>query len=250
MTPRTAIVTGAAGTIGLGAVTELVAAGRRVAMVDLHQERLKEAAAAFPPGQVVPVAVDICAAGAPTAIDAAIAAAGWNPATILVNNAGISPRTNGVAAGLFDVTQEEWLKVYEVNVTAGFMLARQVVPHMLAAQWGRIVNVSSRAARSNVVSAGPAYTITKAAVLGMTRWLACEYAAQGITCNSIAPGAVLSHMVGQLSPEKVQRLMSATPVGRAGTATELGASIAFLASEHAGFITGICLDVNGGQPMI
>lgn len=249
MEARTAVVTGAAGTIGQGAVARLLKDGRRVAMVDLDEGKLLDAAERFPRDSVMTIAVDITAEDAPAAIDEAVRRR-WKPVGILVNNAGISPKKNGVSAGLLEITREEWLHVYEVNVTAALMLARQFLPAMLESRWGRIINISSRAARSNIVNAGLAYVTSKTALLGMTRWIACEYASRGITCNAVAPGAVLSAMTSHVSPERIKRLLENTPVGRAGEAEELGAAIAFLASEDAGFITGVCLDVNGGQPML
>lgn len=249
MVARTAVVTGAAGTIGRGAVEKLLADGRRVAMVDLDEGKLKEAAKRFPADSVMTIAVDIASEGGAKRIDELIMRQ-WDPATILVNNAGISPKHDGMAAGLLEVSMEEWQRVFHVNVTAQLLLARQFIPHMQQRKWGRIVNVSSRAGRSNVNNAGPAYVTSKAAVLGLTRSIACNFAADGITCNSVAPGVVASAMTGQLPPHLMQGIVDKTPVGRPGTALELGAVIAFLASEDAGFVTGACYDVNGGQTMM
>lgn len=249
MKDRTAVVTGAAGTIGLGIVEQLLAQGRRVAMVDLDGSKLRDAAARFPQDRVMALAFDIGAAETPGKIDEEIRRK-WEAPSILVNNAGISPKHNGMAAGLLEVSREEWLRVMDVNVLAGLMLARQFVPFMQKQKWGRIVNIASRAGRSNVNSAGPAYVTSKAAVLGMTRSIACDFALDGITCNSVAPGLVDSPMTRQLPPHLMQRIVDKTAVGRPGTALELGAAIAFLASEDAGFVTGACLDVNGGQTMM
>lgn len=248
MTTRTAVVTGAAGTIGQGIVQQLLAGGRRVVLVDMDEDRLKWAAAQLPADTVMTVAADLTSPDGPAFINDRVLSQ-WEAPSILVNNAAISPKHQGMAAGLLEVSSEEWLRVMEVNVTACMRMARQFVPFMQQQKWGRIVNISSRAGRSNVNSAGPAYVTSKAAVLGLTRSIACDFAADGITCNSVAPGVVASAMTGQLPPHLLQRIIDKTPVGRPGSAAELGAAVAFLASEDAGFITGACLDVNGGQLM-
>jgi len=250
MKQRTAIVTGAAGTVGMGVVEILLEQGRRVTMVDLDEGRLREAASRLPRGRVLCVATDICHADAPGRVDDAIRAAAWEPTTILINNAGFNPKHNGLAATIFDVTDQEWHRVHDVNVTAQMRLAARFIPYMQEIRWGRIVNVSSRAGRSNVNNSGPAYVTSKAAVLGLTRSLACNFARWGITCNSVSPGFVDSAMTRQLPAEQFQLLIDVTPLGRGGTPRELGAAIAFLASEDAGFITGANLDVNGGQTMM
>ncbi|RYF41289.1 MAG: SDR family oxidoreductase, partial [Comamonadaceae bacterium] len=194
-------------------------------------------------------AVDIASDGAMPEIGRRIAAR-WEAPSIVVNNAAISPKHGGKAAGVLDVTMDEWLRVYQVNVTAAMLLARQCIPHMRSLQWGRIINVSSRAARSHVNNAGPAYVTSKAALLGLTRSIACDFAADGITCNAVAPGVVASALTDQLPPAHFRLIVDRTPLGRPGHAQEIGSTIAFLASEDAGFITGACIDVNGGQSML
>lgn len=247
---RTAVVTGAVGTIGQGTVQALLDDGRRVVAVDRDLQRLQSLVDHHGADRVMAVVADITDEQAGAAITQAVADKGWHPVTILVNNAGISPKHNGMAASIFEVSRDEWIRVFDVNVTAQLLLARAFVPHMQKAQWGRIVNVSSRAGRSNVNSAGPAYVTSKAAVLGLTRSIACDFAADGITCNAVAPGFVESDMTRQLPAHLYQRLLDKTPIGRPGQPRELGAVIAFLASEHAGFVTGACVDANGGQTMI
>lgn len=244
---RTAIVTGAAGSIGQGAVRKLLEHGRRVVMVDRDEAALARALAPFPADRVKAVAVDIADPAAPAQIHEQ--ARPWGPVAVLVNNAAISPKHDGLAADLLSMADEEWELVFRVNVTAGMRLARQFVPDMLQQHWGRIVNVSSRAGRSHANAASVAYMSSKAAVLGMTRSFASEFSARGITANAVAPGLVESALTARVSPELLQRIRDKTPVGRAGTPDEIGAAIAFLASEDAGFITGTCLDINGGALM-
>lgn len=241
---RIAIVTGAAGTIGQGIVERLLADGRRVCMVDIDGARLSAAARSFPEGSVIEVVTDICAADGPSRIDAAIRSA-WGQASILINNAGITSFTHSCEVG-----HEEWARVNAINVTAPLRLIAHFLPFMKRKGWGRIVNISSRAGRSNPNTAGVAYVASKAAVLGLTRAVATEAGPFGVTCNSVAPGFVETDMSRQLTPAAIQTLLERTPLGRAGTQRELGAAVAYLASEDAGFVTGSCLDVNGGQSMM
>lgn len=250
MKERTAIVTGAAGTIGQGAVGQLLRHGRRVVLVDKDQDKLAAAAARFAgQGEVHAVAADLAREDAPAAIAAAIDRKGWQPAAILVNNAAISIKHAGAAHDVIDVSMQEWELMFRINVTAPMLLAKMVLPLMRAQGWGRIVNISSRAGRYNPNQAGPAYAATKAAVLGLTRSIANDFSRHGVTCNAIAPGFVASGMTGQLTESFLKALVDRTPVGRGGTPEELGSAIAYLASEDAGFISGACLDVNGGQTM-
>ena len=244
---RTAVVTGAAGSIGLGATRKLIEGGRRVVMVDRDSEALAKAASTLPTDKTMPVAIDISDADAPLKIHQA--ARTWGPVSILVNNAAISPKHDGLAAGLLAIDEQEWNQVFLINVTAGLRLAKEFVPDMIAQNWGRIVNISSRAGRSHANAAGVAYMTSKAAILGMTRSFASEFARSGITANSVAPGIVESALTARVAPELLQKIYEKTPAGRAGTPDELGATIAFLASEDAGFINGACVDINGGALM-
>lgn len=250
MKERTAIVTGAAGTIGQGAVVQLLRQGRRVVLADREADKLGAAARQCAEyGEVMEVVADLADESAPSVIAAAIAQRGWEPAGILVNNAGITIKHDGIAHGVIDVSVDEWELMFRINVTASMLMAKMVLPAMKERGWGRIVNIASRAGRYNPNQAGPAYTASKAAVLGLTRSIANDYSKHGITCNSIAPGFVVSAMTGLLTPQLLQALVDRTPVGRGGSADELGSAIAYLASEDAGFISGACLDVNGGQTM-
>ena len=246
--PRTAVVIGAAGGIGRAIAIKLLQAGHRVALVDSNEEALSEAMHGLDADRAMPVCLDLADLASPGALDTAVRSR-WEPASILVNNAAISPKHDGKAAGLEQVTVQEWQLVMEINVAVPMRLAARLVPFMREQGWGRIVNVSSRAGRSIANAAGPAYMTSKAAVLGLTRSIACDYAPYGVTCNSVAPGFVETALTRAIAPELRDAIQARTPLGRGGEPQEVGAVIAFLASHDAGFITGACLDVNGGAFM-
>jgi len=246
--PRTAVVTGAAGGIGLGITTKLLQAGHRVALVDRNEKSLSDAMARLDDDRTMAICMDIADPASPVALDAVICER-WEPASILINNAAISPKHAGKAASLEQVSAEEWRLVMEINVAAPMRLAACLVPFMREQKWGRIVNISSRAGRSIANAAGPAYMTSKAAILGLTRSIACDYAPYGVTCNSVAPGLVETALTGTISPELLALIQARTALGRGGAPEEIGAVVAFLASHDAGFITGACIDVNGGAFM-
>ena len=245
---KTALVTGAARGIGFGIALKLLESGCRVVMVDKDEQALALAAAKFPTESVLHLAIDITEQKAPERIQTMVNAQ-WTPISVLVNNAAISPKHDGMAAGLVQISEEEWTQVFCVNVTAPMRLAKCFIPYMKETGWGRVINISSRAGRSHANAAGPAYMSSKAAMLGLTRSIASEFAAEGITANSVAPGLVETDLALKISPQLLAQIRSKTPVGRGGKVTELGAVVAFLASEDAAFITGACIDVNGGAFM-
>jgi 3-oxoacyl-[acyl-carrier protein] reductase len=161
---------------------------------------------------------------------------------ILVNNAGILSNHK-----MSDTTLEEWHRVNAVNVDAAFLLSRAFLPGMRSNRWGRIVNISSYAAKSGGLTAGTAYSVSKSALIGLTFSIARETAGEGITSNAIAPAYVMSPMVSeQLTEEQRQRQLSQIPVGRFCQPEEVAHTVSFLTSPLAGFITGEVIDMNGG----
>lgn len=242
---RVAIVTGAAGGIGLAAARRLCEAGHRVLLVDRDADRLVEAEAGLARDQVARLAIDIAANGGPAAIREA-ALAKWGALSILVNNAAVAPKVDGLSPGLLATADELWDEVQSVNLRAVFRLCREVLPVMKQAGWGRVVNIASLAGRTRSLIAGPAYMASKAGLLGLTRSIAAEFAAFGITANCIAPGRIETRIAAQTDAAVNAGYLTQIPVRRFGTADEVAAAICYLAGEDAGFVTGAVLDINGG----
>lgn len=162
---------------------------------------------------------------------------------ILINNAGIT------ADNLFmRMKDEEWDRVISANLTSVFKLCKACVRPMLKAKWGRIVNISSIVAFSG--NAGQAnYSAAKAAMVGLSKSLAQEVASRGITVNIVAPGFIETDMTKSLNVEQQERLLQQIPMGRMGQAKDIANAVQFLVSDHASYITGETIHVNGGMLM-
>jgi 3-oxoacyl-[acyl-carrier protein] reductase len=233
MHARVAVVTGGSMGIGVGIVHALREAGFDVLVADVAS------------GADHHVDVSV-----PEHWEALIAATEeLGGISVLVNNAGISPKINGRKLPTAELSLVEWERVLAVNLTGPYLGTKAVLPGMMARGWGRIVNISSQAGRSGARVAGAHYGSTKAGLLGLTRTVAHEYGAFGITCNAITPGRIESPMARGVSDEVNQRLLETIPVGRIGTGADIGAAVAFLCSRSASFVNGATLDVNGGSWM-
>ncbi|MBN9018148.1 MAG: SDR family oxidoreductase [Rhizobiales bacterium] len=235
-----ALVTGAAGGIGVSIARKLADLGCRALLVDIAREPLEKLAAELPGGAEA-VVLDLSDTAA---VEAAIEqlTTRFGGIDVLVNNAGILSN-NKIAT----TSMDEWHRVTAINVDAAFVLSRGVLPGMRAKRWGRIVNISSYAAKSGGLTAGTAYSVSKASMIGLTFSIARETAAEGITANAIAPAYVMSRMISeQLTEEQRQRQLAQIPVGRFCEPEEVAHAVGFLVSPLAGFITGEVIDMNGG----
>lgn len=240
---KVAIVTGAAGTMGLAAVKVLLEDGCQVALVDVNAERTAELAAALGP-RALPFSFDISDAGAVQAGHAAIERA-LGPVDILLNNAGVLSNNKAEAT-----SAAEWRHVLGANLDGAFYLAQCVVPAMKARRFGRIINTCSLAAKTGGLTAGTAYAVSKGAMTSLTFSLARELAPFGVTANGISPAYVKTPMITeQLNEEQRQKLLRDIPVGRFCEPEEFAHVVRFLASPLAGFITGEIVDLNGGLLM-
>jgi 2-hydroxycyclohexanecarboxyl-CoA dehydrogenase len=245
---RTVIVTGAGSARGIGreACLRLAAAGWSVAALDLDEgaaQETAELAAREGDGRAVGLGCDVTKGGQ---VDAAVSAVERDlpPLAALVNNAGITAPTR-----FLDIEEEEWDRIFDVNVRGTYLVTRRVLPGLVGRGHGRIVNLSSvSAVRGGGVFGGSHYSAAKAAVLGLTRALAREAGPSGVTCNALAPGLIGTDITaGKLSPERRAQILADVPVRREGTVGEVASMIVYLCSEDAGFVTGATLDINGGS---
>ena len=239
---KTALVTGASGGIGGAIARALHGQGAVVTLSGTRREAL-DALAAELGTRVHVVTADL---GDPASTEALAkdAEAAMGKLDILVNNAGLT--RDNIAMRMKD---DEWQKVIDVNLTAGFRLARAAMRGMMKRRFGRIVGITSIVG----VTGNPGqanYAAAKAGMIGMTKALAAELASRSITVNCVAPGFIATAMTGALTDDQQSQLLPKIPMGRMGTAEEIAGAVTYLASDEAGYTTGQTLHVNGGMAMI
>ncbi|MFZ8898511.1 MAG: 3-oxoacyl-[acyl-carrier-protein] reductase [Alphaproteobacteria bacterium] len=239
---HTALVTGATGGIGAsiartlhGAGANLVISGTRQAALGSLLEELGERAVAIPCN--LSDADDVN-----TLIKSAEEASG--PVDILINNAGMTK--DGLAMRMND---DDWESVLAVDLSAAFRLSRAALRAMLKARWGRIINITSVVGHTG--NPGQAnYAAAKAGLGGMTRSLAAETAARGVTVNCVAPGFIQTAMTDALNEKQKAAILERIPAGKMGTPEDVAAAVLYLASDAGGYITGQSIHVNGGMAMV
>lgn len=244
---RTAIVTGGGQGIGGAVAKTLAERGASVVVNDLDGESARKKVEELRAAGADAIAVQgsvISAADVRRMVEEAIEQFG--AVHILVNNAGILRPTP-----VIDIEEDEWDQVIAVNMKGTFLCCRAVLASMQAAGWGRIVNLSSTAGKNISTVGGAHYTAAKAGILGFTRHLAKEVAADGITVNAVCPGLIDTEMVrSTISDERLAAYTESFPIRRLGRPEEVAELVAFLASDRAAYITGAALDINGGDLMI
>jgi 2-hydroxycyclohexanecarboxyl-CoA dehydrogenase len=238
---RVAVVTGGGRGIGRGIAEVLAAEGASVAVWDLDPETAEDTAAHIREKGGTAVAVP---GDASSADDVRAAAArtreALGPVGILVNNAGTSayePFTS--------ITEDSWNRIIRINLGGPFLVTRELIPDMLDAGWGRVVNISSSSAQTGAPSMAH-YASSKGGVIGLTKALAVEYIERGITVNHVPPGFIDTPLVRE-GPVDVEAAARHMPMKRAGLPEDVAHAVAFLASPEAGYITGQTVSVNGGR---
>jgi 2-hydroxycyclohexanecarboxyl-CoA dehydrogenase len=245
---KVAVVTGAASGIGLAIAQRLARDGVKTALFDLDGDQAEAGAAKLRAAghDAMAVAVDVAdRAAVERGVDEVRGRFG--PVTILVNNAG----KEGFRRFL-DISPESWNELLAVNLTGTFHCCQVVLPDMVAAGWGRIVNISSSSTHGGQPLMAH-YVSSKSGVNGLTKSLALEFGPSGITVNAIPPGFIDTPMTrrndakGRLGPGGMDEAIARTPVGRAGLPEDIAATCAFLVSDEASYITGQIIGVNGGR---
>ncbi len=236
---QVALVTGAGRGIGAGIARRLYAAGARIAVFDRDEASARATAASV---EGLALAGDVCSA---EQVSRAIHLADrqLGPVSILVNNAGITGRTDSS----WNLEPDEVRHVFDVNFMGPFLFCKALVPMLLERGYGRIVSVASIAGKEGNPTLMP-YSASKAAVIAMTKSLAKELAGKGdITVNAISPAVIKTAILEGVAPSTVEYMISKIPLGRTGTIDEVAALVHYLVSPEASFTTGQCYDISGGR---
>jgi len=239
---RTAVITGGARGIGYAAAERMLASGAAVALWDVDAAKLAEAAGRLAgQGKVSTHTVELTEeASVQAATDATAATHGG--IDILVNNAGIT----GGNGRTWELSPEVWRRVVDVNLVGPFLTCRAVVPVMLKAGYGRIVNIASIAGKEGNPNASH-YSASKAGLIGLTKSLAKELATSNILVNCITPAAAKTEIFDQMKQEHIDFMLSKIPMSRFLKVEEAAAMIAWLSSEDCAFSTGAVFDISGGR---
>lgn len=239
LTGKCALITGGAGGIGRAIARAFKSMGATIALADMNQAAL-DAFAKELGGKVYTYVCNVTDGDALIKLSKDVEA-DMGKIDILMNNVGITQDMLSMR-----MTDEQWQKVLDINLTSIFRLTKAVIPGMMKRRHGRIINMASVVGVMG--NAGQAnYAASKGGMIAMGKSIAEEVASRGITVNAIAPGFIKTAMTDALSDEAKERLASRIPMVRLGTPEDVAAAAAFLASDEAGYITGQTINVNGGM---
>lgn len=252
---RVALVTGGGRGIGRASALRLAANGARVALTARTADELAEVAdeIAQTGGSALAIVADLAQRSAADDVVRRVEEF-WGPVEILVNNAGVGSSANPKPLVNFD--DDFWDFTFTLNVTAPYLLTKRVLPAMISAGWGRIINIASVNAKTPALH-GAAYTASKHALAGLTKATAKEVVTHGVTCNAVCPGVIATRMNDKRLEYDAARLgtttaaleAQASPLGRRLTPQEIAEAVAFLATDAASAINGQLLNVCGGTIM-
>ncbi len=246
MTPRIAVVTGAASGIGEGVARRLAADGNAVALLDFDGERVDRVTAelAAQGHTVVAHQADVADRDALDRVYGSVREE-LGPVTIVVTSAGVE-----AFDPIAEISAEKWDRILAVNLTGTFTCLQLAVPDMIAAGWGRIVTISSSSAQSGAPNMAH-YVASKGGVIGLTKAFARELAHHGITANTIPPTIVDTPMARKGEAEghvpSVEIMSKMIPLGRPGTPDDIASACSYLCSDEGGYVTGQIIGVNGGM---
>lgn len=252
-TDKIAVITGGGSGIGRATAELMAREEARIAIIDVAPPSMRAVAEAVERhgGTVMTVEADVLSEEA-IARMAQTVLGRYGRIDILVNAVGGSTVIERSGATVEELSLEEWERVLTFNLRGTFLCTHAVIPHMKRQGSGRIVNLSSVAARGDSPRSGAAYAAAKAGIRALTRKLAIELGPYGITCNAIAPSITLSERIlqrswNQRTPEEQKQIIEATPLKRVATPEDQAKVILFLASDDAGFVSGQTIEVTGGQ---
>ena len=242
LTGKVALITGATGGIGTQIAKKMYAQGAILALTDMNMDKLKALQSELG-DRVFVYSANLTDSDSLKELVKNVEK-DCGKIDILVNNAGITK--DGLSMRM---TDEQWQQVLDINLTAGFKLARAVIPGMMKRRFGRIIGMASIVGVMG--NAGQAnYSASKAGLIAMSKCMAQELASRGITLNCVAPGFIKTPMTDALTDEVKAQLLKEVPMGRLGTAEDIANTVVFLASDEAAYITGQTIHVNGGMAMI
>lgn len=246
---RVALVTGSNQGIGLGVAQRLARDGMMVIVNGTRAEVTAEVARELRDtgAQATGIAADVSDEKSVLGLFDEIRLR-YGRLDVVVNNAGISPRLDGRKALVDNTPTEFWERTLAVNLTGAFFVSRAAIPMMKERKWGRIINMTSQAARMDTGFPGAYYAASKAGLIGFSRVMAGEVGAFGITVNCISPGRIVTPMALTFANSEavMQQYIDRTPLRKLGSTDDVAGVVSFLASDESNFITGSIIDINGG----